>query len=177
VIARRDARWLAWRFDRFPWRGRYRRFLLLERGAILGYAVLRLGPHNGIESGHLVDFLCPPRVVSALLEQVVATCREWGASAVYCLHAGERFRSAFVRHAFLPRKSGFVVMACTTGLDPRHAAPVRDLRRWYLTAADSNVDRPREGTRYVGEDEGKSLDAPLDERPPAPEPDRAVPFK
>jgi GT2 family glycosyltransferase/GNAT superfamily N-acetyltransferase len=177
VIARRDARWLTWRFDRFPWPDRYRRFLLLERGAPLGYAVLRLGPHNGIESGHLVDFLCPPRVVSALLERVVATCREWGASAVYCLHAGQRFRSAFARHAFLPRKSGFAVMVCTSGLDPRHAAPARDLRHWYLTAADSNVDRPREGTRYVGEDEGESFDAPLDERPRAPEPDRAVPFK
>lgn len=138
VLVRRDRAFLSWRFDRFPDHGRYERHWLLRGGETAGYAVLRVGEHHGVRAGHLVDFLCEPRWTTGLLALCLERMGREDVAAMYCLHRNPVSEGPFRRLGFFRRTSGWSQMV--------RGGPgeIRDGASWFLTAADSNVDRPRD---------------------------------
>lgn len=141
VFCRRDRLWLEWRFDRHPEPKRYRRYWLTQDGAAVGYAVLRRGTHHGALSGMLVDYLCAPRLVPALLSLCLQQFRASGAAVATCLHLNRLAAGSFRALGFFRRKSGWQFLVRPgSAADP---APVFDAESWFITAGDGNVDRDR----------------------------------
>jgi hypothetical protein len=77
--------------------------------------------------------------------------RAAGAFAVYCLHLNPAARSAFRMLGFAQRGSGWPLMLRAGEELVQHLPLLRDPRNWFLTAGDSNVDRPRDGIIYAEE--------------------------
>jgi GNAT superfamily N-acetyltransferase len=141
VLCQRDSRWLQWRFERYPQPRRYQMYWLVRRGAPAGYAVLRSGTHHGAGSGVLVDYLCEPEIVPALLARCLERFHAVGAAVATCLHLNPLSATAFRRLGFLKRNSGWRFLARP---GPATAAgALLDRRAWFLTGADANVDRDR----------------------------------
>jgi hypothetical protein len=139
VLCQRDQRWLQWRFERYPQPGRYRMYWLVRKGEPAGYAVLRAGIHRGAPSGVLVDHLCHPEAVPALIGLCLERFRAAGAAVATCLHLDPSRGRDFRRLGFLRRNSGWRFLA-------RAAAPgsaIHDPAAWFVTGADANVDRDR----------------------------------
>jgi hypothetical protein len=148
VIARRDARWLNWRFVEHPG-ARYRCYLLERRGDVVGYAVVRLGQHGNVAAGWVVDFLCAPSWAPVLLAACTRSLRREGAQAVYCVHQPGRLTWAFRLNGFFRRSTGWPLMVRPGEIPDGARATLLDARNWFVTAGDSNVDRPREGIVYA----------------------------
>ena len=142
VICRRDRAWLEWRFQRYPRKGRYRLHWLMKGGEAAGYAVLREGVHRDLAAGVLADYLSPPELVPALLALAIERFRAAGAAVVTCLNLNPRAAGAFFRLGFFRRRSGWSFAARPES--PSIGAAFFDRRSWFITAADSNVDRERE---------------------------------
>jgi hypothetical protein len=141
LLCRRDRAWLEWRFERYPQPGRYRLHWLMRRGEAVGYAVLRPGTHHGAPSGVLVDYLCPPELIPALLGLAIERFRAAGAAVASCLHLNPFAAGAFRSLGFLRRSSGWRFLArAEAGVD---AGSIGDEKRWFVTAGDTNVDRDR----------------------------------
>jgi hypothetical protein len=149
VLCRRDRHYLNWRFARFPHAGRYRCLLFSCGQTPVGYAVLRVGEHNGLRAGYVVDFLCPPRWTYALLARCLQIFRRQRVEVVYCLHLNPATKGAFSALGFVRRSSGWPLMIHARDLSPQAVALLRDPRNWFLTAGDSDADRPREGTIFA----------------------------
>ena len=145
VACPRDLAFLSWRFGGYPDRGRYR-IHWLQRGAeTVGYAVLRLGEHHGARAGYLIDFLCPRALLPALLARAVEIFRREEVAVICCMHLGPGTSAAFRSLGFFQRSSGWPFMVRTVTATPEQAAKLEDPNQWFVTASDSNVDRPREG--------------------------------
>lgn len=149
VIARRDAATLNWRFVDYPKTGMYRCFYVERSDAVMGHAVFRFGRHRGVDGGWLVDFLCAPRSARVLLAECVRWMRANGVEAVYCVHQPGRLARAFAVNGFLRRRTGWPLMVCAEAVPDSMRSKVLDARAWYITGADSNLDRPREGIVYA----------------------------
>lgn len=149
MASQRDRAHLAWRFGRFPVPGRYGVYYLMRSTKSLGYAVLRTEMRGSITAGHVVDFACARWAVAPLLALAAATLRERGADVAYCLCASPLPATVFAKAGFVRHASGWPLLA-----DLRRLAPAERLwasrgRRWFVTAGDSNVDRPREFTQFA----------------------------
>lgn len=149
VLCRRDRAYLNWRWTRFPHEDRYQSFVCMHGDATIGYAVLRVGEHHGLRAGFLVDFLCLPQHTYALVVQCLRMLREQNAQIVYCLHHNPVAGRAFRALGFLRRHSMWPLMLHARDLAPEQMALVQDQRNWFITAGDSDADRPREGTTFV----------------------------
>lgn len=141
VLCQRDSSWLRWRFERYPQPRRYQMYWLVRKGAPVGYAVLRSGTHHGAGSGVLVDYLCDPEILPALLGRCLERFRAAGAAVATCLHLNPLAPTAFRRLGFFRRNSGwrFLVRPGSEAAD----AALFDRGAWFLTAGDANVDRDR----------------------------------
>lgn len=148
VICRRDRAWLSWRFAHFP-KPRYHCFYLSRGGMTVGYAVLRLGRRHGQRAGYLVDYLCAPKWTRALVARVLEWFRARGAVAAYALHLDPSGCAAFKASGFVRRDSAWPLMVRAGGLSKAAFGMVSDPRRWFLTAGDADVDRPRTGTVFA----------------------------
>jgi hypothetical protein len=144
VICRRDRAFLDWRFGRYP-APRYR-FYYLERGAeTAGYAVIRFGTRGGLPAAYLVDFFCAPLSLPDLLALFVDLGRREGMVTACCLHRNPISTCAFAALGFIQRDTGWPLMAKVAKLSPSAESLVRTPRNWFVTAADSDLDRPRPG--------------------------------
>jgi GNAT superfamily N-acetyltransferase len=148
VIARRDRTYLNWRFADFP-RPRYRLFYLVVARDAVGWVVLRLGERNGEPAGFIIDMLCLPRWLPVLLARCVSFFRAERASAVVCLHRSPSADRIFPALGFLQRDSGWPFMWRNRTLPSAAVQLASDPLQWYLTAGDSNVDKPREGMVFA----------------------------
>ncbi len=142
VICRRDRSHLNWRYAEFPREGRYRLFYLLRRGTVVGYAILRMGSRHGVAAGYVVDFLCEPKRITSLFSACLLQFRTWRAAAVYCLHAGHQTEKALKRLGFARRESGSRLMVKPTRVADEGLELLRDRDAWFVTAGDSDADRP-----------------------------------
>jgi GNAT superfamily N-acetyltransferase len=149
VLTRRDRRYLAWRFSAYPLRDRYRLYYLVRGNDPVGYAVLRSEARDHLRVGHLVDFLCARSYTPFLLAAVAATLRREGAHVAYCLCASPLSTAVFAAAGFLRRASSWPLLVDARRLPPAERALAADAGRWFVTAGDSNVDRPRENTVYA----------------------------
>jgi GNAT superfamily N-acetyltransferase len=146
VICRRDLTYLDWRFSSFPG-PRYCLAYLLQGGEPVGYVVLRFGLRGGLPAAFLADYLCPPDLLSGLLTLCIGLCHERAQSTLCCVHLNPVSVRPFLLHGFRHRDTGWPFLAYSgqfgsaPGSDQR--ASVFDRRAWFLTAADSDLDRPR----------------------------------
>jgi len=159
VISRRDCRYLNWRFVRYPEPGRYRILLFHEGRTLVGYAVVRQGQHHGLPAGHIVDFLCGPHWAYSILARCITFFRRQGMQVVSCVHHNPSLlaRAAFTAHGFARRDSGWPLMLRARDLSPEALALVSDQSNWFVTGADSDLDRPREGTVYAPDQAGMAV--------------------
>jgi hypothetical protein len=149
VLCRRDHAYLNWRWTRFPDEERYQCFVCMHGDTVIGYAVLRMGEHHGLRAGFLVDFLCLPQHTYTLVAHCLRMLRAQGAQIVYCLHHNPVADRAFRSLGFLRRHSMWPLMLHARNLASEQLALVQDQRNWFITAGDSDADRPREGTMFA----------------------------
>ena len=156
VLVRRDRAYLNWRFADNPLR-RYRLFEVRRGVDPIGIAVLRVGEWGRVRAGFVVDWLCEPKDAEPLLAACLDVFRASRVAAVYCLHANPVSTGMLRRLGFVRRSRGFRFLVCSgaaggpgfagDGRSPKGGASgadlVRDLRNWFVTLGDSNVDRPR----------------------------------
>jgi GNAT superfamily N-acetyltransferase len=149
IVARRDRQWLAWRWDACPRREGLRALWLERRGETVGWVVVRTQEHKGVRAAFVVDFLCPPADVSALFGLVVAELRKEPIDAVYCLLLAPGVERAMLGNGFVRRDSKLVTMVWAPSVPARLRARLVDRSQWFLTAGDSDLDRPREHTHFA----------------------------
>ncbi len=140
VIAKRDSKSLQWRFDAIAEARHYQRFYLYKNDDVCGYLVLRNSKRNGVTVVNIVDFLCPPSLITPLMAVCIETLRCSDAAAIYCRalfpKAGKRLYSlGFCKRPFFTR-----IMAGInekSGLAPE---AISSESAWFITMADSDGD-------------------------------------
>ncbi len=143
VICRRDSAYLNWRFARFP-KERYRFFYLVRSASEpVGYCVLRAGARYGLRAGYIVDFLCAPRWTRPLVALCLQHFRREGMAAVCCIHRNPVSSAPFISLGFLPRSTSWPCVLRTRDPAASAFALAKDSGKWFLTAGDSDLDRPR----------------------------------
>jgi GNAT superfamily N-acetyltransferase len=144
ILARRDATTLAWRFDRSPDAGLYRRFYLRRGAEVVGYLVLREGTLLDAPVSFVVDSLCAPEQTLALLTLAIGEALRGEAGAMLLDTLNERGRPAFRRAGFFPiRKQSPRRFLWRTQPELESLHPLlRDRSNWYVTRADSDWDHP-----------------------------------
>lgn len=142
VACCRDLGFLDWRFGRYPGT-RYRFFHLHREATVVGYAVVRFGRRGGLPAAYLVDFFCAPRWIPALLALFLDLARGEGAATACCLHRNPVSTSGFAALGFVRRETGWPLLVRPRALPPREETLATRPASWFITAADSDLDRPR----------------------------------
>jgi GNAT superfamily N-acetyltransferase len=149
VMAVRDHRTLAWRFDAVPNADRCTRYYLMQGGRVRAYAVTRLDTMRGRRVLVIVDYLASPGWVLPLLARVFALPEARDSAAIICqtLSPGNdlAFHAAgFIRvgtdggpRALVPTASTpFRFMVFEGG---RAERPAFNRRQWFATTGDSDI--------------------------------------
>lgn len=142
VVARRDYARLRWRFDKAPAPERYRRFYLFQGRRLTGYAVLRYSRRNGRQVAVVVDFLCPPQQVRALLALCLEQARRAGMDdlqAVMChcpIRTGSMLPLGFIQRD--SSEHGFMVYHGDRDDSTRQLLGSRN--NWFITMADCDLE-------------------------------------
>jgi GNAT superfamily N-acetyltransferase len=143
VAATRNLAWAAWRFDDVPGRDQLERAYVTNRGAAVGYVVLRTDLSTGAALLSVVDYLVPPGLVLPLIGLVVRRATERGVVAVVWRTLHERVDVALRAAAFVRADSesdpGARFMVRVADEHPASGL-IRRRDRWFLTAADSDLD-------------------------------------
>lgn len=143
VVARRDQRTLNWRYADHPEPGRYRMVSALKGDQLVGYAVVRVGRWRDQLGGYIIDFLASLNHITALLVECLRVLREAGARWVLCWQTHRTLHSILKLLGFIRRPSGCALLVRVGAASETHAQVLLDRGRWYLTAGDSDIDRPR----------------------------------
>ena len=93
--------------------------------------------------GIIVDFLCEPPWIPGLLAVCLQFFRAERMSTVCCLHRNPVSTAAFAALGFARRDTGWPFLAKPRSVSAAGLALVRDPGNWFLTGADSDLDRPR----------------------------------
>jgi len=143
VIAERSRDFLAWRFDRVPTAGRFRRFYLMQRGTPVGYLVLRQECWRGVPVGMVVDYLTKPGLSMAAFALLVEVARRDGMAALACRTLNPEIRKPLSMMGFLHKENGLNtptrLMVRPGAAAQDDAAVLADRRNWFVTAADSDA--------------------------------------
>lgn len=148
VIAARDYRALAWRFDAFPNAHHIARYYLMQRERVRGYVVTRLEPWRDSQILVIVDYLASPRWILPLLGHVTALDDARGAVAITCrtLNPGSdlAFRVAGFIRVGVDERAGPLNWPAKTAVrfmvyqGDQPERPAFDRHQWFLTAGDSD---------------------------------------
>jgi GNAT superfamily N-acetyltransferase len=137
----RDATFMQWRFRDCPTRN-YTILEGLRQGELAGYLVCRDEDSSGFKRGRIVDFLTAhddPALLRQLVAAAVSRLRERGAATVVCTIAppADTHLQALQANGFLRAAPACWVVRGIAGkvLDKLDAVD-----RWFLTAADSDID-------------------------------------
>ncbi|MGH9211588.1 MAG: GNAT family N-acetyltransferase [Acidimicrobiales bacterium] len=144
VMARRDLPALTWRIDQRPDGERLQRYYLIRRGRAVGWVVLRPVVRSGDAGVVVVDYLAPPRWVAPLLLAAGAAARTDGAVSLSVRTRNGRAdrwlrMAGFTRRGLAHDLDCWMMVHCTAGTDV--AVLVEDPAAWFVTAADSNLER------------------------------------
>ncbi len=150
VVVRRSAKEIVWRILDYPRAGRYQLLYVTRAGVLLAYVVVRLQGLGAARRAFIVDFFCQPRWTWLTLGLAVDwLVRHTDAAVVHCLHLGRAGERALAQLGFVRRDSHWPLMWCGQSLAEGEKQLLDDRRHWFVTAADSDVDRPRENTFYT----------------------------
>ncbi len=150
VLAKRDYQSLKWRFDDTIGSDRYRRFYLWQRGRLVGYFVLRKGIRDGVEVMNIVDFLCPPSLVTSLMAGALSIARQERVAVLYCRIAMSAAGRRLYPVGFCRRPSFTRIMAIPNPDSDLKMESLSDPSTWFITLSDSDGD-------YFEESEPSSL--------------------
>jgi GNAT superfamily N-acetyltransferase len=148
VIAVRDGRSLAWRFDAVPGAGRISRHYVVHRGRVRGYVVTRIDGWRGGRVLEILDYLAAPRWVLPMLAHVTRLADSADVVAITCRTLSPPCDRAF-------RVAGYIQVSASDTAGPlsyRSAGQTRFMvhrpdqsdrlayhaDRWFVTAADSD---------------------------------------
>ena len=148
VIAKRDYESLQWRFDTVAESRHYQRFYLYKGGNICGYIVVRNSKRDGVAVATIVDFLCPPSLITPLMASCIATLRRSGSAAIYCRASFPGASKHLYPLGFCRRPSFTRIMVSlnkNTGLTKEL---VSNRSVWYVTSADSDGDYREAGSSH-----------------------------
>lgn len=143
VLARRDLTALTWRIDQRPDAAALRRYYLVRGRRPLGYVVLRPKESPGERTAVVVDYLARPHWVAPLLLAAGRAARRDGAVALSVRTRNRRAARSLAIAGF-SRRFGtddypiHLMLHCTD--DPGICADLHDPHRWFLTAADSDLE-------------------------------------
>ncbi len=140
MCARRDARYLTWKYLGCPHRS-YRVREARRAGELAGYAVSREDDHQGVRLGWLVDLFCDTGdegVKDALLAAVLAGFREAGVARAQAYSLNRPLAESLRRHGFFPGFSA-VQFCVKANVDPRDA--FENVGGWNLMFGDGDLDR------------------------------------
>jgi hypothetical protein len=143
VLCRRDRETLEWRFAEHPIKRRYVMYYVKRRRELIGYVVLRYGSWNALPCGYIVDYLSRPKHTPLLLAAALREIRRQGAAIAACNTLSTSSDRAFRMLGFIPRESRCRMMLKTQGIDDIDAGTLHDRNAWFVTAGDSDLDRPR----------------------------------
>jgi hypothetical protein len=139
----RDHRYLNWRYCQRP-DVAYTLFGVEQGSELGGFLVTRVGTHQGLRWGYLVDFLTPENsggVLSSLVEQALDEFRGSGVAAASCYVTDAATRRVLFRHGFLPVRQRdpihFSRLIHPERTDLRKFATLRD---WYVAMGDSDFE-------------------------------------
>jgi len=150
VVSKRDREWLAWRWDACPERRGATSFMMTRKGDPVGWVVMRIEDERGLRAGHILDMLCAPAELDALLALSVAELRAREVDVVYCTLRAPSCEHALAANGFMRRDSGFAMMTfAPASADERTRALIADPHAWFVTAGDSDLDRRRDSTVYA----------------------------
>lgn len=139
----RDHRYLNWRYCQRP-DAAYILFGVEQGSELFGFLVARVGTHQGLRWGYLVDFLTPEDssdVLSSLIDHALDEFRSLGVAAVSCYATDPASRRALFRRGFFPVPQRdpihFSRLVSRARTDLREFAT---LRQWYVTMGDSDFE-------------------------------------
>jgi GNAT superfamily N-acetyltransferase len=148
VIAVRDRRALAWRFDAIPGAGAIARHYLMERDRVRGYVVTRVESWRGAPVLVVLDYLASPAWLVPLLGGVLGLDAARNVEAIHCRTlnpAGDRvFRATGFIRVSASDPAGFLARSARTPrrfvVDGRGGPerPAFERARWFVTGADSD---------------------------------------
>ncbi len=150
VMAVRNYRTLAWRFDAIPEADRSARYYLIQRGRVRGYVVTRLERvRDDRQILTILDYLASPRWVLPLLAHVSALPEARSAAAIVCRTLSPGNDIAFHAAGFLrvgaDNQPGPLIPAAGTPFrfmvyqGDRAERLAFDRRQWFLTTGDSDI--------------------------------------
>jgi hypothetical protein len=133
--------YLNWRFVARP-DVSYTRFVAERGPGMAGYLITRTAERAGLRWGYLVDFFTDDAAaLSALVDAALIDFRRNGASVVSCYATAPEVRRVLHWRGFVSfrraREAYFVHRVVSP--DPE-LLPVKDLRRWFLTMGDGDVE-------------------------------------
>jgi GNAT superfamily N-acetyltransferase len=140
VIARRDAQYLAWRFDASPDAADYCRYYVSRHGAIVGYVVTRLKSWHGASALVIVDYLATPDDLEQLFRLIKDAARAQQVAAVLCPTLDTAAHRALLRAGFLSRAGSGPCLTVRVAEDSPRFGALTDSASWFLTLADSDLD-------------------------------------
>ena len=124
--------------------------MMTRDGDPLGWIVMRVEDERGLRAGHILDMLCAPEELDALLALAVAELRAREVDVVYCTLGAPGCDHALAANGFMRRDSGFVMMMfAPASADERTRALLGDPHAWFVTSGDSDLYRRRDATVYA----------------------------
>ena len=142
VACRRDGRTLNWRFADYPERGQYHLFYFYLGRRMVGYAVLRFRCRDGLRTGFIVDYFCAPQDVIWVFSRCLTFFSRRRVAAVYALCTCPKGAHWLRWLGFVRRRSGCRLMFKANVSDPAVLELLRNPDSWFVTAGDSDIDRP-----------------------------------
>jgi hypothetical protein len=144
----RDAAFLNWKWVDQPGQD-FVRIELLRNGECQGVAILVLrppAPPDKFSRAYLLDVVVPlgsPNIVRRLLQGVIERASQLGADLLDCHHHEERLSQQLKELGFRARPpQRFFWVHFPDDCDPNLRQAWLEPRNWFLTQADSDIDRP-----------------------------------
>jgi len=140
LIARRDSRYLNWKYLSQPGMN-YTVFRMRQEEETAGYVVLRIRHEDNRVVGYIVDFLSMPEHLAPLVAKAVDYFRKEGAATIVCCVLNNRIEALMEEFGFHRRgdKTRFMMKANDPELD-QEALRMKD--EWFVTSGDGDMDRP-----------------------------------
>jgi hypothetical protein len=147
----RDADFLNWKWVDQPGQ-QFTRLELLRGNECLGIAIVSVKEPNQIYAyrrAFLTDLVAPldqPEVVQFLLDAVIRAAQHQGADSLECLHLHARLTEHLQTAGFRLRDPDRILLVhLPENLDSSLRSRLLSADQWFLTQADSDIDRPTSG--------------------------------
>lgn len=139
-VVERKMDYLNWRFVDQPG-SRNTIFIFYRKDEPAGYSVLRFTIEDGVDTGIISDLFAAPRDLPHIVAHAVSYFRSKKVAKAVCHCSHPEAIRALEHNGFIQRPSDMIFTY--SHLCPTFDVPgISDLKNWYVTASDSDQDRP-----------------------------------